>query len=125
MALVICAAVCPEFNVAQTVVRFVGMPPVTPAVLQSVAREGLMMPVQGVAAKATAERRIQQEIPANVRTLIAPTPLVPRHVVGSRIQEFCNRTEMTSTFACWAETAFRPTNAHFDPSRRAKQISLL
>ena len=43
MALLICDAVAPGFSVAQIVVRF-GMPPMTPAFDQSMARLELMIP---------------------------------------------------------------------------------
>ena len=45
----VCEADAPGFSVAQIVVRS-GMPPVTPTLLQSIAREGAMTPVQGVEA---------------------------------------------------------------------------
>ena len=68
IALLICAAEAPGFNVVQTVVRF-GMPPVTPAVLQSVARAGARIPVQGVEAAnvTTPERYIKTETATAVR----------------------------------------------------------
>ena len=46
MAELICAAVVPGFSVAQIVVR-VGMPPTTPACVQSMARLGSRMPAHG------------------------------------------------------------------------------
>jgi hypothetical protein len=67
-ALLICAAEAPAFNVTQLVVRF-GMPPVTPAVLQSVARAGARIPVQGVEAAnvTTPQRYIETETATAVR----------------------------------------------------------
>src|SRR3972149_7105423 len=55
MAELIWAAVAPGFNVAQIVVRS-GIPPVTPAGLQSMLRLGSMMPDQGGAACAAGGR---------------------------------------------------------------------
>src|SRR5205807_1496300 len=46
IALLICTAVAPGLSVAQIVVR-VGIPPETPALDQSIARDGSRMPDQG------------------------------------------------------------------------------
>src|SRR5438132_1484356 len=46
MALLICVAVAPGLRVVQMVARF-GMPPETPALVHSTAREGLRRPDQG------------------------------------------------------------------------------
>src|SRR6267142_2196708 len=102
MALLICAGVAPGLRVEQMVVRL-GIPPITPAVLQSVARVGATMPIQGVAAKATALRDIHNKTPVNLRSFIA-TPLRPQpthHVGGSAItksredSDLRNRSEIS------------------------------
>ena len=86
MAELICAAVAPGFNVAQMVVRFGGMSPVTPAVLQSVARAGSMMPVQDEeAAKATPQRDIHSEAAANLRSIILYSTFAPRNQAASGV----------------------------------------
>src|SRR6266513_6235561 len=87
MALLICVAVAPGFNVAQMVVRF-EMPPVTPAVLQSVARAGARIPLQGVeAAKEAAPQKYITALTTSTnndrRTILVITLLFPsKHAAG-------------------------------------------
>src|SRR5438034_5246809 len=55
IASVICVAVAPGLSVAQIVVR-IGMPPRTPACVQSVLREGSMIPAIAVAGRSAARK---------------------------------------------------------------------
>src|SRR6266480_2070927 len=68
MALLICAVVAPGFSVAQMVVRF-GMPPDTPAFLQSMAREGLKMPAHGWACATIGATTIQSPTSQGIRRI--------------------------------------------------------
>src|SRR5579872_1493248 len=79
MAELICAPVAPGLSVAQTVVR-VGMPPTTPACVQSMARDGSRMPPQSSPVEPAPE--LDEEpvlaLPVEPAPELAPDPVLER-----------------------------------------------